>query len=148
MWTELNKSPPLLHRSYPSGREEVSPLKMGPHGFAMAEFAGEAVETSVPNLILDANKKPHVQKKPSVMKRPGGELEASPLYALMYYKNNHCVGVRQKTGDKRQVVSFGGAKCTKSKDDLYDIGYKVIDMLVQGNSHAECKAWAMKEAGE
>ena len=150
VWAQLNTDPPMLHRSYSSGKEESSPLEVGPEGFATACFGEEVVVTSVPNLVLEAkvkgmSAKSCVLKKPSAGPAASVEHEPSPLYCLLYYKKPNCVGVREKTGPKRQLLSFGGMKCTLNREQLFVIGAQVIDMLVKGTPPADCKVWAMNQ---
>ena len=40
--------------------------------------------------------------------------------------------MRQTFGPKRQIFSFGGKRCTKSKERLLEIGRKVVKDLLEG----------------
>ena len=57
----------------------------------------------------------------------------------MWHKRYKSVGIREKLGGKKQVVSFGGASCTKSKQNMKTVGYKVPKMLDDGLSNADAK---------
>ena len=48
----------------------------------------------------------------------------------MYYKKNHCVGLRVKGGS--QLISFGGLTCKASKDYLMEIGRQLKEKLNAG----------------
>ena len=51
-------------------------------------------------------------------------------YWKMFYKNSHSVGIKESTGKKRQVFSFGGAKSRKlSKPEMCKIGDEVLGLL-------------------
>ena len=69
--------------------------------------------------------------------------EKSRLFGVMYYKNNHFIGIRAKTGDKNQVVSFGGkAAKDKTKEQMVEIGRQVCLFMDEGRSVEEAKAKA------
>jgi len=66
--------------------------------------------------------------------------EKSRLFGVMYYKNNHFIGIRAKTGQKNQVLSFGGKAATsKTKDQMVEIGRKVSLFMDEGRSTEEAK---------
>ena len=48
----------------------------------------------------------------------------------MYYKKNHCVGLRVKGGS--QLISFGGLTCKASKEYLMEIGRQLKEKLNAG----------------
>ena len=48
----------------------------------------------------------------------------------MYYKKNHCVGLRVKGGS--QLISFGGQRCTASREYLLEIGRQLKERLNAG----------------
>ena len=69
--------------------------------------------------------------------------EKSRLFGVMYYKNNHFIGIRAKTGVKNQVVSFGGKTAKdKTKEQMVEIGRKVCLFMDEGRSVEEAKAKA------
>ena len=74
---------------------------------------------------------------------------ASPdgkTYLHMYYKKANCYGVRQKFGLKRQIFSFGGTSCKKSKRAMDDIAEQVVMKLNEGlMTETEAKMWAKKQ---
>ena len=66
---------------------------------------------------------------------------AAVRYGIMYYKNTHIIGLRQKYGEQRQVVSFGGkASQAFSKLQMKEIAARVVTLLTNGCSYAEAKA--------
>ena len=87
---------------------------------------------------------PQLQKKKRKNEPPEQEKnEKSRLFGVMYYKNNHFIGIRAKTGDKNQVVSFGGkAAKSKTKEQMVEIGRKVCLFMDEGRSAEEAKAKA------
>ena len=60
----------------------------------------------------------------------------------MWYKNSHSVGMRRKFGDKKQVVSFGGRKSSKTKEQLMQLGVECVQKLNGGMAEAEVNTWA------
>jgi hypothetical protein len=75
------------------------------------------------------------------------QLEIVKRYGTMYYKNTHCIGIRQKFYSKSQIICFGGKSCAKTVDELRAIGQQVIAKLEAGEmSEAEGKAWAKAQA--
>ena len=133
-WTELNKDPPELHGMI-HGELQKAVLSPGPDGFAVAVFSSGQVVSEVPNLLLAA--------KP-VLKRPASVMACDPdqQYNLMYYKRCHVIGVREKFGKKRQVMSFGGSKSSLTRDELWSIGKAAILRIQDGASIADAKGWA------
>jgi len=121
-------------------------LEKGPDQFLVAHFSNGTHVTELSNLILAAALAIKVKKKPAAAKKPAAsvpadaapspELESaapSPrTYQLLWYKNGNNVGVRQTFGPKRQIFSFGGKRCTKSKERLLEIGRKVVKDLELG----------------
>ena len=59
----------------------------------------------------------------------------------MYYKSSNTIGIRNKTTDT-QIGSFGGKKCSKSKDDLQIIGGKALYLLDHGMTEQKAIEWA------
>ena len=57
----------------------------------------------------------------------------------MWYKNQKCIGIRAKTGEKNQVTSFGGKSVQKGKEEMKEIGYQAIKMMEGGSSFGEAK---------
>jgi hypothetical protein len=74
----------------------------------------------------------------------GGGDGQEPLarYSLMFYKRDNTVGVRQKFREKRQVLSFGGKTCGKTKAFLMELGDRVLKRLAAGDTYADTKTWA------
>ena len=103
------------------------------------------------------------KKKKKVLKKPsqqGGmanesapppapeasELAKSPDYGLMYYKNAHTIGIRQKFAGKQQIMCFGGKKSELSSEALRGIGHQAVEMLKHGMPVFEVKEHAQKLA--
>ena len=57
----------------------------------------------------------------------------------MWYKNQKCIGIRSKTGQKHQVTSFGGKSVEQDKVEMKSIGYHVCKMLETGSSIVDAK---------
>ena len=54
------------------------------------------------------------------------------------------MGIRQKFEDKKQIISFGGKKCSLSKEILLDLGQDCLKKLDGGMSEAEVKEWVLE----
>ena len=89
-------------------------------------------------------KKERVEEAKTKDVKPEGEkVDDTPRgYSLMYYKRDQTVGVRQKYGKKRQVLSFRD-KGEKGREFLMSIGERVVEKLLSGTSYAEAKIWAV-----
>jgi hypothetical protein len=130
-------------------------LEKGPDQFLVAHFSNGTHVTELSNLILAAALAVKIKKKPAAAKKPAASVPAdaapSPVpadaapspelesaapsprtYQLLWYKNGNNVGVRQTFGPKRQIFSFGGKRCTKSKERLLEIGKQVVKDLQAG----------------
>ena len=122
-------------------------LEKGPDQILVAHFSNGTPVTELSNLILAAALAIKIKKKPAAAKKPAASVPAdaapSPesaasvpnpprTYQLLWYKNGHNVGVRQTFGPKRQIFSFGGKRCTKSKERLLEIGRQVVKDLQEG----------------
>ena len=68
------------------------------------------------------------------------------LWAVMYYKRSNSIGLREKTGLKRQMVSFGGRG--SKEGELRLIADECLIKLGQGEEHLSVKAWAQKKVKE
>ena len=119
-------------------------LEKGPDQFLVAHFSNGTHVTELSNLILAAALAIKIKKKPAAAKKPAASVpaDAAPSpesaasvpnpprkYQLLWYKNGLNVGVRQTFGPKRQIFSFGGRRCNKSKERLLEIGRKVVKDL-------------------
>ena len=78
---------------------------------------------------------------PMVMRDPYIEEFAGSRYGIMYYKKSQSIGVRQKFGEKRQILSFGGKKSGLSERSLRSWGDSVVMKL-------EINKWSEKKAGD
>ena len=137
---------------------ETASLFAGPNNLLQAKFGTVVHTTELSNLMLMAGppakkKKNEVVKKPAAgaAKRPAAAVEdeeENKDYSILYYKNNNSAGVRQKFGAKKQVFSFGGLACKKTKEQLSDIAKIVRKDLVGGASADHCKKKAQELADE
>ena len=66
----------------------------------------------------------------------------------MWYKNAGAVGIKQKFGERKQVVYFGGSRCKKSQQALITIGEECVKKLNEGMTEAAVKEWAVSKAKE
>jgi hypothetical protein len=72
-------------------------------------------------------------------------------YQVLFYKNNGSFAVRETSGRKTQVFSYGGKTVAKrrpdlTKDALESIGEKVVEKLDRGEwSVEEGKAWCLSQ---
>ena len=117
-------------------------LEKGPDQFLVAHFSNGTHVTELSNLILAAALAIKIKKKPAAAKKPAASVpaDAAPSpesaaprkYQLLWYKNGLNVGVRQTFGPKRQIFSFGGRRCNKSKERLLEIGREVVKDLELG----------------
>ena len=73
------------------------------------------------------------------------EEQGKKLWRVMYYKNSNSIGLKEKTGLKRQLVSFGG-KRLGTEEELRLIADECLIKLGQGEEHLSVKAWAHKKA--
>ena len=64
----------------------------------------------------------------------------SEKFSVMYYKNSNCIGIREKKGQKRQVFSFGGQKCSLTEDELRGWSVDVLKRL-QNHSTKNTAKW-------
>lgn len=69
------------------------------------------------------------------------QAKESTRYSVMYYKNNNSIGIREKFGDKRQILSFGGAKIALKEDGLRGWADQVLGKLDEGQSIKTVKNW-------
>jgi hypothetical protein len=122
-------------------------LEKGPDQFLVAHFSNGTHVTELSNLLLAAALAGKIKKRPAAAKKPAASVpaDAAPSpesaasvpnpprkYQLLWYKNGLNVGVRQTFGPKRQIFSFGGRRCNKSKERLLEIGRKVVKDLELG----------------
>ena len=60
-------------------------------------------------------------------------LPASTKYSVMYYSNNHTIGIKATVeGKSKQIMSFGGLKVGKTTEDLRSIGHAAVGKLREG----------------
>ena len=62
-------------------------------------------------------------------------------YAIMWYKNYASVGIRQRFGEKKQIMSLGGKSTNLCEDVMRRIAQRVVAKLSNGSSVAECKTF-------
>ena len=61
---------------------------------------------------------------------------------MQYYKLTNLIGIRERSGRKSQVLSFGGKRVTLSEAVLRGFGDDALKKLDDGESVADVKAWA------
>ena len=102
--------------------------------------------------------KPLMKKAMKAMKRPAsachppppahaavlGGGAGAPKHGIMWYKKTKTIGIREKFGLKRQVVSFGGVSCEKSEGDMRILAKQVVEWLDNGMGKVEAKIEAAK----
>ena len=165
--TDMSADPPVALKFCDGAIQETAKLQQGHDGFLYANFR-DFMKTfpDRPNILLEclaiqklqkADKKPEVAKKdkdPGAAKKAAGKpkkkkgkakkkaVDKGPksAYSIMWYKNSKAIGIREKGGEKRQVVSFGGAACTKTKEVMKNIGKAIAKMLDDGSSFQAGKA--------
>ena len=54
------------------------------------------------------------------------------------------MGIRQEFEDKKQIISFGGKKCSLSKEVLLELGEDCLKKLDGGMSVAVVKEWVLE----
>ena len=59
----------------------------------------------------------------------------------MYYKNFNTIGIRQKFGKKKQVMSFGGKKSSFDEAALRGFGDTAMKKLDDDMSLEDVRAW-------
>ena len=66
----------------------------------------------------------------------------------MWYKNGEQVGIKCKFGANKgkQVITFGGKYCEKSKDDLLELGKQCVQKLNDGMELADALTWVKDQA--
>ena len=141
---------------------KIATLDAGPEGLLVANFGPDGLhQTELSNLMLlgaakKKNDKAIVLKKPAaapkaaaapeapaehaVLKKPAAAPKAAAApeapekrsYQVLWYKNGHNVGIRERFGGKKQIFSFGGKLCTKSKAELLGIANDVVGDLHEG----------------
>jgi hypothetical protein len=101
----------------------------------MARPAAQKVGTEKP--------KPPAKEATGIAAAHADAIFGKKEYAKMWYKNSFSFGIRQKFGEKRQIMNIGGKSCNKAKLTLERISDRVIDMMTNGGmSEADAKAQA------
>ena len=134
---DLKADPPACQEFSEGKVQCTAPLEPGPDGLLIAKFPGHLWKSVLPNLALESVKAkkereddvepmkraPPRRKAMKAMKAPPMKaMKAAPpkgnpgKYNQMFYKNTHTIGIREKTGGKKQVCSFGGAKAKKQRN--------------------------------
>ena len=123
-------------RAFADGSLVSAKMEPGANGFQVAVFGEEPpIPTEMPNLVL-ALQKDVTLRKPAAAKKFKG---TPSRYSLLWYKNTLAVGLRQKFGEKKQIVSF---RCAlKSKVELMAIGKEAIAKLDHGETEAQVTKW-------
>ena len=154
---------------------ETVPLVAGPEGLLIAKFGDVVHTTELCNLMMFAAPPKKVLKKPAAaLKKPAAApiaeadvpivppvppmpaalpvavgAEAAPVkndYGSEWYKRSKSIGIKIKFGAKNQVFSCGGARCTKTEEQMREFGKQIVADLHTGMSAADAKAKGMKFA--
>jgi len=64
--------------------------------------------------------------------------------SLMWYKKSRSIGIRQKYGSCRQIMSFGGMRHEVPEARMREFGKEVVRMLDKGSTVAKAKREAKK----
>ena len=134
-------------------------MREGPKGFALAKFSGEAeFESEMPNIMLHDGALParSAVSRVKKLKRPAAasaprEIVTDPtddqtdpvpkLYKVMFYKKTGKAAIRQATGEKRQIMQFGGV--TYHRDFLVNVARSTVEALThKGLPEANCVTFA------
>ena len=59
----------------------------------------------------------------------------------MFYKNFNSIGIRQKFGKKRQILSFGGKNCKLNEAALRGVADQALQKLDNDMDLDEVSAW-------
>ena len=156
-----------LHSTSSHDADRSEPLEPGPDGLLIARFGEIVYTTELSNLMLSVpptkkRKTAPVSKKPAAdttAHLAAAEAPAAPLaaaapaaplaeakddYAILWYKNSKCCGIRAKFGIKTQVLSFGGKKSLKTEQEMRDFAQTVlVPDLHAGATIAETKQKGM-----
>ena len=100
----------------------------------------------VPTTPMKATKATAMKAKAPMKAMKASKASASPekaKYSIMYYKRDANIGIRQRFGEGKQIMSLGGRLSKVSEKTLRDIGRSVIRKLQDGDSVAECKVFGM-----
>ena len=73
---------------------------------------------------------------------PGPLAPKSSQYQVLWYKNTHTVGIRERFAGKKQIFSFGGTRCDKSHFQLDTIGKNIVADLDTGMAPMAAKVKA------
>jgi hypothetical protein len=105
--------------------------------------APPAEEVAVPAEVAVAEEEAPGEAPPDeeVPRDPPGE--DADNYGVMWYRRNKCIGLRQKFAAKRQVLSFGGTRCTLTERVMRKIALEVVELLNKGGTVARAKALAV-----
>ena len=72
----------------------------------------------------------------------------SDKYKLEIYWTKKSIGFRQKTGEKRQLFSIGGATCKLSMDVLLGWAEEALKRLDSGKSPKSVCEWVKRQTSE
>jgi len=66
----------------------------------------------------------------------------SKKYQVLWYKITNMVGIRRKSGDKKQIFSFGGRRSGLTEEKGRSFGDDALKKLDNGMTEAEVEVWA------
>ena len=64
-------------------------------------------------------------------------------FGILWYKNDHAIGFRRKTGDKKQCMSFRSKTCSEEK--MRKIADACLRKLDAGDALDVVKEWAGRQ---
>ena len=74
---------------------------------------------------------------------------AQAKYTVMFYRSGHQAAIRQASGSKRQVASWGGKRCTWSEQRLRQLAEQVAEAVSSGAvAEEEAKDYGQKLMAE
>ena len=113
----------------------VAPKTKNDKAIVLKKPAAAPKAAAAPEAASVADPAEHaVLKKPAAAPKAAAAPEAPEKrsYQVLWYKNGNNVGIRERFGGKKQIFSFGGKLCTKSKAELLGIANDVVGDLHEG----------------
>ena len=152
----------FLHAVFPDGTEKVFDLPnlvmdhiKEEHAWKkpMAMKALRAMKAMKAMKVKKAMKAMKAMKAPPEPEAPEPEVHheapvagVSKMHSIMWYKSAKSIGIRQRTGEKKQILSFGGALATQTEETMKEIGKEVIGMIESGSSLPVAKQHGQRRA--
>ena len=67
----------------------------------------------------------------------------STKFQVLWYKRDHSIGFKRKTGDKKQIMSFSSK--TSSGEVMRKLADRCLPKLDAGEAVADVKQWALNQ---